>query len=120
MYEVLGLSTGGTVKPMGASIASRGDDGGFRVARRRLRGRRRRPAPAPRRRRSHDAPPVVRGARRTLLPEAFESEDFIVTFARAGDTPESLAARYLGDAGQGVDDRGLRGARARSRRARRW
>jgi peptidoglycan/xylan/chitin deacetylase (PgdA/CDA1 family) len=32
------------------------------------------------------------------LPEAFESEEFVVTFARAGDTAESLAARYLGDA----------------------
>jgi len=38
------------------------------------------------------------GARVDALPEAFESEDFIVTFARAGDTPESLATRYLGDA----------------------
>jgi peptidoglycan/xylan/chitin deacetylase (PgdA/CDA1 family) len=32
------------------------------------------------------------------LPEAFESEDFVVTFAKAGDTAESLATRYLGDA----------------------
>jgi peptidoglycan/xylan/chitin deacetylase (PgdA/CDA1 family) len=31
------------------------------------------------------------------LPEAFESEDFVVTFAREGDTAESLAERYLGD-----------------------
>ena len=37
-------------------------------------------------------------AARAGLPEAFESDDFIVAFARAGDTPESLAARYLGDA----------------------
>ena len=29
--------------------------------------------------------------------ELFESEEFIVTFARAGDTPESLAGRFLGD-----------------------
>jgi len=35
------------------------------------------------------------------LPEAFESEDFVVAFAKAGDTPESLAARYLGDASKG-------------------
>jgi peptidoglycan/xylan/chitin deacetylase (PgdA/CDA1 family) len=34
------------------------------------------------------------------LPEAFESEDFVVTFARAGDTPTSLAARVLGDPDQ--------------------
>jgi peptidoglycan/xylan/chitin deacetylase (PgdA/CDA1 family) len=32
------------------------------------------------------------------LPEAFESEDFVVTFARPDDTPETLAARHLGDA----------------------
>jgi peptidoglycan/xylan/chitin deacetylase (PgdA/CDA1 family) len=31
------------------------------------------------------------------LPEAFESEDFVVAFPRPGDTPETLAARYLGD-----------------------
>ncbi|HKQ65565.1 MAG TPA: polysaccharide deacetylase family protein [Methylomirabilota bacterium] len=29
--------------------------------------------------------------------DVFESKDFIVTVARAGDTPESLAARHLGD-----------------------
>src|SRR6516162_1781727 len=44
-----------------------------------------RPAAAPR-----PAPPP--------LPEAFESDDFVVTFAKAGDTPETLANRYLGDA----------------------
>src|SRR5215831_18489893 len=32
------------------------------------------------------------------LPEAFESDDFVVTFAKAGDTAETLAKRYLGDA----------------------
>lgn len=32
------------------------------------------------------------------LPETFESEEWLVTFARTGDTTESLAARYLGDA----------------------
>ena len=30
-------------------------------------------------------------------PETFESDDFVVTFARPGDTTESLAARFLGD-----------------------
>jgi peptidoglycan/xylan/chitin deacetylase (PgdA/CDA1 family) len=30
------------------------------------------------------------------LPEALESNEFIITFAKSGDTPESLAARYLG------------------------
>ncbi|HEV8437241.1 MAG TPA: polysaccharide deacetylase family protein [Methylomirabilota bacterium] len=32
------------------------------------------------------------------LPQAFESEDFVVTFAGPGDTSRTLAARYLGDA----------------------
>ncbi len=31
------------------------------------------------------------------LPEAFESDDFVVVLAKAGDTTESLARRYLGD-----------------------
>ena len=34
------------------------------------------------------------------LPDAFRSDDFIVTFARAGDTAETLAARHLGEAGK--------------------
>jgi peptidoglycan/xylan/chitin deacetylase (PgdA/CDA1 family) len=34
------------------------------------------------------------------LPEAFESREFIVAIARPGDSSESLAARYLGDAGK--------------------
>ena len=32
------------------------------------------------------------------LPEAFESDEFVVAFARPGDTAETLAARYLGSA----------------------
>lgn len=32
------------------------------------------------------------------LPEVFESDEFIVTFARPGDTADTLAARYLGAA----------------------
>ena len=52
------------------------------------------PAPPP----SPGPGPPAPGAPAPALPEVFESEDFIVTFARAGDTPESLAARYLGDA----------------------
>jgi peptidoglycan/xylan/chitin deacetylase (PgdA/CDA1 family) len=47
-----------------------------------------RPAPAP----ARPAPPVE------PLPEAFESDDFVVVLAKAGDTTESLARRYLGDA----------------------
>jgi peptidoglycan/xylan/chitin deacetylase (PgdA/CDA1 family) len=39
-------------------------------------------------------PPVVR----ETLPELFESSDFVVTFAKPGDTPATLAKRYLGDA----------------------
>jgi peptidoglycan/xylan/chitin deacetylase (PgdA/CDA1 family) len=32
-----------------------------------------------------------------VLPEAFESDDFVVTWAQPGDTTESLARRHLGD-----------------------
>lgn len=41
-------------------------------------------------------PPPARAAE--VLPTVFESEHWIVTFARAGDTAESLARRHLGDA----------------------
>jgi peptidoglycan/xylan/chitin deacetylase (PgdA/CDA1 family) len=37
-------------------------------------------------------------ARVEPLPEAFRSDDFVVAFARPGDTAETLAERYLGDA----------------------
>jgi peptidoglycan/xylan/chitin deacetylase (PgdA/CDA1 family) len=37
-------------------------------------------------------------ARPAPRPAAYESEDFVVTFAQAGDTPATLAARYLGSA----------------------
>ena len=47
------------------------------------------PPPAPPR------APVVQ-----TLPEVFESEQWIVAFAKKGDTAETLAARYLGDAGK--------------------
>jgi peptidoglycan/xylan/chitin deacetylase (PgdA/CDA1 family) len=58
------------------------------------------PAPAP----AH-APPAGPAPARApglphaaeALPEAFESDDFVVTWAKAGDTGESLARRYLGD-----------------------
>lgn len=33
-------------------------------------------------------------------PETFESDEFVVTFARPGDTAAGLAARYLGDPGK--------------------
>jgi peptidoglycan/xylan/chitin deacetylase (PgdA/CDA1 family) len=46
------------------------------------------PAPSP-------APPPAPAAE--ALPERFESEDFVVAFAREGDTAATLAARYLGD-----------------------
>src|SRR5262245_51320880 len=32
------------------------------------------------------------------LPDHFRSEDYVVTFAKAGDTPATLAERYLGEA----------------------
>src|SRR5262249_5308572 len=33
-------------------------------------------------------------------PQVFESDDFVVTYARPGDTTEDLAVRFLGDAGK--------------------
>jgi peptidoglycan/xylan/chitin deacetylase (PgdA/CDA1 family) len=48
-------------------------------------------APAPSAPAAAPAPPPEE------LPEAFESEEFVVTFAKEGDTAESLAERYLGD-----------------------
>ena len=64
------------------------------------------PPPEPPRAAAPQAPapaPVVRSAPAPRpapppLPEAFESDDFVVTFAKAGDTAETLAKRYLGDA----------------------
>ncbi|HYB44823.1 MAG TPA: polysaccharide deacetylase family protein [Candidatus Methylomirabilis sp.] len=41
-------------------------------------------------------PPAAAPAPRPL-PESFESEDFVVAFAKPGDTPQSLAKRYLGE-----------------------
>jgi len=35
---------------------------------------------------------------RFIRPDVFESDDYIVTFARAGDNAERLAARFLGNA----------------------
>jgi peptidoglycan/xylan/chitin deacetylase (PgdA/CDA1 family) len=51
-------------------------------------------APPPRTARTAPAPPP----RVEPLPDAFRSDDFIVTFARAGDTAATLAARHLGEA----------------------
>ena len=53
--------------------------------------------------RSVAAPPSPAPARAPApapepLPEAFESDDFVVVLAKAGDTAESLSRRYLGDA----------------------
>jgi len=50
-----------------------------------------RPAPAPAARPAPPPRPVE------PLPEAFESDDFVVVLAKTGDTAESLARRYLGD-----------------------
>jgi len=44
------------------------------------------------------APPPAPAVERA--PEVFESDRWIVTVARAGDTAESLAQRHLGDAGK--------------------
>src|SRR5216683_3148391 len=48
------------------------------------------PAPAP----GAASTPARPGPR----PAAYESEDFVVTFAQPGETPATLAARYLGSA----------------------
>ncbi|MGH7309928.1 MAG: polysaccharide deacetylase family protein [Candidatus Rokuibacteriota bacterium] len=54
-------------------------------------------SPVPDRTRGEGPPPAAPPAQ--AQPRApFESEEFIVTLAEAGDTPEKLAARYLGDA----------------------
>lgn len=45
--------------------------------------------------------PVAAPAKPTPRPAAYQSEDFIVTFAQPGDTPETLAERYLGGADKG-------------------
>ena len=47
--------------------------------------------------RSGRATPAA-AARVEPLPDAFRSDEFIVTFARPGDTAATLAERYLGDA----------------------
>jgi len=44
------------------------------------------------------APRAGEPARPGPRPAAYESEDFVVTFAQPGDTPATLAARYLGGA----------------------
>lgn len=51
------------------------------------------PAPVP--------APVAAPAKAPPRPAAYQSEDFIVTFAQPGDTPETLAERYLGGADKG-------------------
>ena len=51
------------------------------------------PAPAP--------APAAAPAQAPPRPAAYQSEDFVVTFAQPGDTPETLAERYLGDADKG-------------------
>jgi peptidoglycan/xylan/chitin deacetylase (PgdA/CDA1 family) len=56
------------------------------------------PAASPR---PASAPPVARPAPAAPvepLPEAFESDDFVVVLAKGGETTEALARRYLGDA----------------------
>jgi peptidoglycan/xylan/chitin deacetylase (PgdA/CDA1 family) len=47
---------------------------------------------------SEPTPPTRQPGTTAKDSELFESKDFIVTMARPGDTPETLAARHLGDA----------------------
>jgi peptidoglycan/xylan/chitin deacetylase (PgdA/CDA1 family) len=62
------------------------------------------PAPAPATAPAPEAPRVAAPSPASVpppapepRPERYESDDFIVTFAREGDTAATLAARYLGD-----------------------
>lgn len=41
--------------------------------------------------------PSVEAAKQKSIPDTFESDEFIVVMAKAGDTPQSLAAKFLGD-----------------------
>jgi peptidoglycan/xylan/chitin deacetylase (PgdA/CDA1 family) len=68
--------------------------------------------PAPPERAAATPPPPTAAPAAPQLPERFESEDFIVTFARAGDTADSLAARHLGDARRAWMIEDYMGARA--------
>jgi peptidoglycan/xylan/chitin deacetylase (PgdA/CDA1 family) len=45
--------------------------------------------------------PAAAPAKAPPRPAAYQSEDFIVTFAQPGDTPETLAERFLGGADKG-------------------
>src|SRR5207253_11127238 len=57
-----------------------------------------RPAPAPQPAdRGEPSPPAVRPSGPAKAPDTFESRAFVVTLAKSGDTPESLAAPHLGD-----------------------
>jgi len=53
--------------------------------------------PAPESRPAATAPPSPTTTAPAALPDAFRSDDFVVALAKAGDTPESLAAQFLGD-----------------------
>src|SRR5439155_19511777 len=56
------------------------------------------PAPAPQPAdRVEPSPPAVRPSGSVKVADTFESRDFVVTLAKSGDTPETLAARHLGD-----------------------
>jgi len=56
--------------------------------------------PAPESRPAATAPPSPTTTAPAALPDAFRSDDFVVVLARAGDTPESMAAQFLGDKGK--------------------
>jgi len=58
------------------------------------------PTPPPATPGPETAPPRPSVPAGAPLPETFESEDFVVTVAKAGDTAAGLAARFLGDVGR--------------------
>ena len=54
--------------------------------------------PAPESRAAATPPPSTTAPTApAALPDAFRSEDFVIVLAKAGDTPETLAAQFLGD-----------------------
>ena len=59
------------------------------------------PPPVPEPSRATPAPAPASSLPSEPLPEVFESDDFVVVLAKAGDTAEGLAGRHLGDPAKG-------------------
>src|SRR5689334_24405055 len=70
------------------------------------------PPPQPPTQTVEPAPEAAPPAPAKIAGPPFESADFVVTFAKAADTPERLAERYLGDASKAWMIRDYAGGRA--------